>query len=87
MVATRRRSPRCKEIELPDDFRQPLFYAAIYGQLGRAEEAASALEELRKLWGRPIAELRRELIERHAYAEELTDRLMRGLEKAGAEVR
>jgi non-specific serine/threonine protein kinase len=75
-----------KETELPGDFRQPLFYAAIYGQLGRAEEAAEALNELRELWGRPVAELRRELRERHAYTTELTDRLMIGLEKAGAEI-
>ena len=75
-----------KETELHDDFRQPLFYAAIHGQLGRTEDAAEALAELNGMWGRPIAELRREMIERHAYGAELADRLMQGLAKAGADV-
>lgn len=70
-----------------NDFRLPLFFAATYGQLGRQEEAASALDELRNLWGKPVDEIRRELIERHAYSREVTDRLMESLEKAGLELR
>ena len=76
-----------KETQLPDDFREPLFYAAIYGQLGLAEEAAAALGELRAAWGRPLPELRQELMERHAYGPVITDRLMEGLQKAGGQVR
>jgi len=67
------------------DFRIPLFVAASYGQLGRIDEAAPALAELRALWSMPVEDLRPELIERHAIAPELTDRLMEGLAKAGLE--
>ena len=67
------------------DFRIPLFVAASYGQLGRADEAAPALAEFRALWSIPLEDLRSELIERHAIAPELTDRLMEGLAKAGLE--
>ncbi len=76
-----------KEIDLGDDFRLPLFFAATYGQLGRQEEATTALDELRSQWGKPVGEIRRELIERHAYSPELTDWLMEGLERAGLELR
>ena len=65
------------------DFRIPLFLAASYGQLGRADEAAPALAELETLWTLPIGNLRSELIERHAIAPELTDQLLEGLAKAG----
>ncbi len=67
------------------DFRIPLFVAASYGQLGRADEAAPALAEFRALWSMPVEDLRSELIERHAIAPELTDRLIEGLAKAGLE--
>ena len=67
------------------DFRIPLFVAASYGQLGRADEAAPALAELEALWSMPAEDLRPELIERHAIAPELTDRLLEGLAKAGLE--
>ena len=67
------------------DFRIPMFVAASFGQLGLTDEAAPALAELQQLWTLPVAELRAELIERHAIAPELTDRLMEGLEKAGLE--
>jgi serine/threonine protein kinase len=75
-----------KLIELGDDFRLPLFVAATYGQLGRQAEAADALEDLLELWVNPVDELRRELIERHAYSPELTDRLLDGLVKAGLDL-
>lgn len=67
------------------DFRIPLFVAASYGQLGRVDEAAPALAEFRGLWPMPVEELRTELIERHAFAPELADRLMEGLTNAGME--
>jgi len=67
------------------DFRIPLFVAASYGQLGRVDEAAPALAELRALWTMPVEDLGPELTERHAIAPELTDRLMEGLAKAGLE--
>ena len=67
------------------DFRIPLFVAASYGQLGRIDEAAPALAELRALWSMPIEDLGPELIERHAIAPELTDLLLEGLAKAGLE--
>ena len=75
------------------DFREPLFLAATLGQLGRVDEAASALDELRFLWGElgkqagfeglDIGMLRRELLERQAFTEPFTDQLIEGLEKAG----
>ncbi len=75
------------------DFREPMFLAATLGQLGRVEEAAPALAELRELWaelckkagceGLDIADVRRELIERHAFSPTLTDKLIDGLAKAG----
>ncbi|MGB5294797.1 MAG: hypothetical protein WBP34_07590, partial [Thermoanaerobaculia bacterium] len=67
------------------DFRIPLFLAATYGQLGRVDEAAVALAEFSTLWTMPVEGLRAELIERHAIAPELTDRLLEGLAKAGLE--
>ena len=67
------------------DFRNPLFLAAAYGQLDRPDDARRALEELRALWLRPAGDIRRELIERHAFSAALTDHLMEGLAKAGLE--
>jgi TolB-like protein len=75
------------------DFREPLFLAATLGQLGRAEKAAAALDELRALWkelcrkagcvGLDIDMLRRELIERNMFSESLADQMIEGLAKAG----
>ncbi|MDH3216159.1 MAG: protein kinase [Candidatus Krumholzibacteria bacterium] len=67
------------------DFRNPLFLAAAYGQLDRPDDARQALEELRALWSLPVSELRRELIERHAFSAALAGHLMEGLAKAGME--
>jgi TolB-like protein len=74
-------------------FLEPLTAAATLGQLGRADEAASALAGLRQLWadvcekagcdGLDIDMLRRELTERWAISESITDKLIEGLEKAG----
>jgi serine/threonine protein kinase len=72
--------------DLGDDFRMPLFLAAAYGQLGRVEDAQPALEELGRLWTLPFGELRSELIERHAHAPGLTDHLLDGLIKSGADL-
>lgn len=72
-------------LDAAGDFRIPLFLAASYGQLGLVDEAAPALTELKTLWTMPIEDLRAELIERHAIAPELTDRLLEGLAKAGLE--
>jgi adenylate cyclase len=76
-----------------DDFREPLYVAATLGQLGRTEEASSALTELRVRWDERCAQadcgvlgidtLRRELIERHAISASITDRLLEGVVKAG----
>jgi len=68
-----------------DDFREPLFLAATYGQLGRIDEARPVLEKLLELWARPTGEIRHELIERHALAPHIADRLIEGLAKAGLE--
>ena len=76
---------QARRLHWDGDFRIPLFVAASYGQLGRTAEAAPALAELQILWTLPIEDLRVELIERHAIAPELTDRLMEGLAKAGIE--
>jgi serine/threonine protein kinase len=67
------------------DFREPLFLAATYGQLGRLEEARPVLDELRTLWTRPTNELRIELIERHLFSPDVADRLIEGAAKAGLE--
>ena len=40
---------------------------------------------MRVRWLRPVGELRRELIERHALSPALTDHLIEGLAKAGLE--
>ena len=74
-----------RQMDWDGDFRIPLFVAASYGQLGRADEAESALAELTSLWSLPVTDLRSELIERHAIAPELTDKLLEGLAKAGLE--
>ena len=76
-----------------EDFREPLFLAATLGQLGRTQEAAPALDEFRERWselcrkagctGIDIRVIRRELIERHAVSEPITNRLIEGLLKAG----
>jgi isopenicillin N synthase-like dioxygenase len=63
-----------------------LFIAAAYGQLGRTDQAQQKLDELRALWPRPLAELRQELIERHAFSSGLADHLLEGLAKAGLEL-
>jgi TolB-like protein/predicted Ser/Thr protein kinase len=68
-----------------NDFRGPLYLAAAYGQLGRADLAGPVLADLRVLWTRPMSELRSELIERHAYSPKLADDLMEGLAKSGLE--
>jgi tetratricopeptide (TPR) repeat protein len=70
---------------MEEDFRGPLLVAAAAGQLGRAHEARQALDELRARWTRPIAEIRRELIERHGTSPAITDHLLEGLAKAGLE--
>ena len=67
------------------DFRGPLYVAAVYGQLGRPEDARPLLDEMQALWQRPIGEMRRELIERHTLSVALTDHLLEGLAKAGLE--
>jgi non-specific serine/threonine protein kinase len=67
------------------DFRVPLFEAAALGQLGRVQEATSSLEELRRLWPRPNADLFDELVVRHAIAPSFVEALMAGLAKAGLE--
>jgi len=74
-----------KGMDLGGDFLGPLFVAAAYGQLGRPDDAGQALDELRALRPRPVDELRRELIERHAISPALTDHLLEGLAKAGME--
>jgi TolB-like protein/Flp pilus assembly protein TadD/predicted Ser/Thr protein kinase len=77
----------------PGQFPEPLCLAATLGQLGRIDEAAPALDEFRGQWdelceqagcdGLDIDTLRLELIERWAFSESFTDKLIEGLEKAG----
>jgi TolB-like protein len=77
----------------PGQFIEPLVLAATLGQLGRVDEAAPALAELRTVWdglceqagcdGLDIDMLRRELTERWVVSESITDKLIEGLEKAG----
>jgi serine/threonine protein kinase/cytochrome c-type biogenesis protein CcmH/NrfG len=74
-----------RSIEMSGDFRTPMFMAATLAQLGRNDDAAPYLEEMLEYWGRPISELRRELIKRHALSPGLTDHLIEGLSKAGLE--
>ncbi len=72
-------------VAIDDDFREPLFLAATLGQLGRLDEATTALEEMLALWGGPPSEIRAELRERHAIAPQIADSLIEGLAKAGLE--
>ena len=75
------------------DFRDPMFIAAALGQLGRVDEAAPVMEQLRARWLELCEKigcdaldtelLRRELVERHGFSESFTDKLIEGLEKAG----
>ncbi len=75
-----------REIEMgADDFRGPLYLAAVYGQLDRSADAAPALDRLVTLFRQPIGELHRELTERHALTPALAGHLLEGLTKAGME--
>ena len=77
----------------PGQFIEPLVLAATLGQLGRVDEAAPALAELRTVWNRlceqagcdglDVDMLRRELTERWVVSESITDKLIERLEKAG----
>ncbi len=69
-------------IELPGDFREPLFVAASQGQLGLIEEAEPMVRELQARWPRSFGEMRRELVEHHAFSPALADQLLEGVEKA-----
>ncbi len=75
-----------KRIELPEDFREPLFLAAALGQLGRLDEAKAPLVELRRIWKRPLNEIEDELVVHHAFAQGLVDELLQGLTLAGLNV-
>jgi serine/threonine protein kinase/Tfp pilus assembly protein PilF len=68
------------------DFREPLYVAATYGQLGRHGDAEPALDELRALWKKPVGDIHQELIERHSFTPALAGQLMEGLVKAGLEL-
>lgn len=74
-----------RSVEMSGDFRTPMFVAATLGQLGRKDEAAPYVDEMLEYWGRPASDLRAELITRHALSEGLTDHLLDGLGRAGAE--
>ena len=65
------------------DYRVPLFRAAAYARLGRLSEARREVAEMQAL-GLP-GDTRRDLIERHGYAPELTDHLLEELARAGLE--
>jgi TolB-like protein len=75
-----------KKMEIEGDFREPLFIAAVYGRLGRTEEAAPYVATTRTRWGRPLSDLRRELIERHSMSPGLTDRILDGAAMAGLDL-
>jgi len=75
-----------KRVRLGDDFRMPLYLAAVYGQLGRADDAAPWLAELRDTLRFPLADLRVELIDRQSMSPAISDRLIDGLAKAGLEL-
>jgi serine/threonine protein kinase/tetratricopeptide (TPR) repeat protein len=74
-------------------FLEPLAAAATLGQLGRTDEAAPVLAELRELWALvceragcdrlEIDLVRRELADRWAVSEPIIDELVEGLKKAG----
>ena len=46
----------------------------------------NGLRPASRQWGKPMGQLRGELIKRHSYTPELTDRLLPGLAKAGADL-
>jgi hypothetical protein len=66
-------------------YLDPLARAATLGQLGRAAEAASALEEMQRLLPDNGIELR-EFMRRTLFSDENVDMLLEGLQKAGLEL-
>jgi adenylate cyclase len=68
------------------DYRTKVFRAAVFGQLGRTDEAQRELSELREQFPGTPEELRRNLIEQYGFPVEMTDHLMEGLAKAGLEI-
>lgn len=61
------------------------FSAAIYGQLGKMDEAQAAVRRLLDLNGR-FPEQAREAVRRFVCADDLTDRVIDGLRKAGLDI-
>jgi len=65
------------------DYRQFVFRAAAYAQLGRLAEARREVAEMQALGPDLPGDIRGDLMGRHGYAPELTDHLLEGLHKAG----
>jgi adenylate cyclase len=74
-----------QQINAPEWWRQHLALAMAYGQLGRREEAQAALAALVELYP-VIAESPRNDFRRWNFSEDLIDRFIDGLRKAGLEI-
>ena len=72
-------------VNMPGLFWQPLVVASLCGLLGRRTEAATAVNELRKL-DENIEVNARHFIECWHYSSGLMDRIVEGLRKAGLEI-
>jgi adenylate cyclase len=73
------------EIELPDFYWTQAYLAATYAQLGRKEEARSAVAKLLKLYPGFGANYRREARKYNATDAQM-ERFVEGLRKAGLDV-
>ena len=67
---------------LPGVFWDPMMRAAVLGQMGRKQEARSALRELLKL-ETDFAERGRQLINHYVKVDDLIDKIIEGIQKAG----
>ncbi|WP_221939283.1 hypothetical protein, partial [Mycobacterium sp. KBS0706] len=76
---------QAKQIQLPQFYGTHLVLAAIYGKLGRQEEAQAAVARLLELRPNYAAEMRDDFRSRH-YTDALIDMLADGLRQAGLAV-
>ena len=74
-----------QEMNIPENARNWLWFAAVYGQLGRTKEAHEAIRKARELDPAVVAEPWGEL-SKDMHVEEWVEHLIDGLRKAGLDV-
>ena len=72
-----------RKINIPGYFWPQIFLAAIYGELGRQNEARSALEELRRLYPGITTETLIEEFQKHNIPDDRIRRWVAAVSKAG----